>query len=150
MYHRVWDWIRWWLRCRRWCGSRRLYRSRGYLPLLCNGTFGVQDLLRFYISYTNYGTATGGGAEGVSVNAFAEVMRGGAGNILLTGSSPEDDKPDAELQLQSAGWFLGITTSSCCMASACSWSASQWTYCVRWMLLNACRKEYSLKQNRFR
>ena len=30
MYHRVWDWIRWWLRCQRWCWSRRLYWSRGY------------------------------------------------------------------------------------------------------------------------
>ena len=35
------------------------------------------------------GTTTGDGAEGVSVNAFIEVMRGGAGNILLTGSSQE-------------------------------------------------------------
>ena len=29
------------------------------------------------------GTTTGGGAEGISVNAFAEVMRGGAGNYLF-------------------------------------------------------------------
>ena len=31
------------------------------------------------------GTATGGGAGGISVKAFAAVMRGGAGNTLDTG-----------------------------------------------------------------
>ena len=48
------------------------------------------------------GTATGGGAEGISVNAFTEVMRGGAGNTLFTGSSQEDDKPDAKTSMQLA------------------------------------------------
>ena len=66
------------------------------------------------------GTTTGGGAEGVSVNAFTEVMRGGAGNILLTGSSQEDDKPDARTSMQSAAGVPRIATSSYCMASACS------------------------------
>ena len=66
------------------------------------------------------GTTTGGGAEGVSVNAFTEVMRGGAGNILLTGSSQEDVKPDARTSMQSATGVLRIATSSCYMASACS------------------------------
>ena len=63
------------------------------------------------------GTATGSGAEGVSVNAFTEVMRGCAGNTLLTGSSQEDDKPDARTSKQSAAGVPNIATSSCCMAS---------------------------------
>ena len=29
------------------------------------------------------------------MKAFAEVMRGGAGNTLVTGSSQKNDKPDA-------------------------------------------------------
>ena len=66
------------------------------------------------------GTTTGGGAEGVSVNVFAEVMRGHAGNILLSGSSQEDDKPDARTSMQLAAGVLRIATSSSCMASACS------------------------------
>ena len=66
------------------------------------------------------GTTTGGGAEGISVNAFAEVMRGGAGNTLFTGSSQEDDKPNAKTSMQLATGVPSIATSSCCMASACS------------------------------
>ena len=66
------------------------------------------------------GTTTGSGAEGVSVNAFTEVKRGGAGNTLFTGSSQEDDKPDAKTSTQLAAGVLRIATSSCCMASACS------------------------------
>ena len=66
------------------------------------------------------GTSTGGGAEGVSVNAFTVVMRVGAGNVLLTGSSQEDDKPDARTSIQSATGVPRIADSSCCMASACS------------------------------
>ena len=54
------------------------------------------------------------------MNAFAEVMRGGAGKILLTGSSQEDDKPDARMSMQLATGVPRIATSSCCMASACS------------------------------
>ena len=48
------------------------------------------------------GTATSGGAGGISVKAFAEVMRGGAANTLVTGSSQEDDKPDAKTLMQLA------------------------------------------------
>ena len=66
------------------------------------------------------GTATGGGAEGISVKAFAEVMRGGAGNTLFTGSSQEDDKPDTKISMQLAAGVPRIATSSCCMASACN------------------------------
>ena len=44
-----------------------------------------------------------------------EVMRGGAGNTLFTGSSQEDDKPDAKTSMQSAAGVLRIPTSSCCM-----------------------------------
>ena len=66
------------------------------------------------------GTTTGGGAGGVGVKAFTEVMRGGAGNTFVTGSSQEDDKPDAKTSMQLATGVLSIATSSCCMASACS------------------------------
>ena len=62
------------------------------------------------------GTATGDGAEGISVNAFAKVMRGGAGNTLLTGSSQEDDKPDAKTSMQLAAGVPRIATSSCCIS----------------------------------
>ena len=54
------------------------------------------------------------------MNAFTAVMRGGAVNVLLTGSSQEDDKPDARTSIQLAAVVLTIATSSCCMASACS------------------------------
>ena len=66
------------------------------------------------------GTTIGGGAEGVSVNAFTAVMRGGAGNVLLTGSSQEDDKPDARTSILLATGVSRIATSRCYMASACS------------------------------
>ena len=46
------------------------------------------------------------------MNAFAEVMRGGAGNTLDTGSSEEDDKPDAKTSMQSATGIPSIATSS--------------------------------------
>ena len=95
------------------------------------------------------GTTKGGGTGGIWVKAFTEVMRGGAGNTLVTGWSQEDDKPDSNTSMESATRVPSIATSSCCIASVCSWSASWWTYCARWILLNACRKEYSLKQNRF-
>ena len=66
------------------------------------------------------GTTTGGGAEGVSVNAFTAVMRGGVGNVFLTSSSQEDDKPDARTSIQSAAGVPRNAISSCCMSSACS------------------------------
>ena len=66
------------------------------------------------------GTATGGGAGGIQVKAFATVMRDGADKTLLTGCSEEDDKPDANTLMQSATGVPSIATSSCCMASACS------------------------------
>ena len=54
------------------------------------------------------------------MKAFTEVMRGGAGNTLVTGSSQEDDKPDAKTSMQLATGVPSIAISSCCMASACS------------------------------
>ena len=151
MYHRVWDWIRCWIRCQRWCWSRRIYWGRGYLSFFfAIGPLEVTVTSCSLSSVTpTMGTATGVGAGGIWVKAFAAVMRGGAGNTLVAGWSEEDDKPDDNTSMQLATGVPSIATSSCCMASACSWSASQWTYCARQILLNACRKEYNLKQNRF-
>ena len=66
------------------------------------------------------GTATGGGAGGVQVKAFAAVMRGGAGNTLDKGCPEEDHKPDTNTLIQLAAGVPSKATSSCCIASACS------------------------------